>query len=96
MPGDDDPGQAAVEVQRQRPADHHWCAVVNYGILLVWFLVFVAAHDWMYRLHGRWFRLSPERFDSIHYAGMALHKIGVLLFMLVPCAVLWILIMQGG
>lgn len=73
-----------------------WCAVINYGILLVWFLVFVAAHDWMYRLHSRWFCLSPEHFDGIHYAGMALYKIGILVFILVPCAVLWILGTQGG
>lgn len=73
-----------------------WCAVVNYGILLVWFLVFVAAHDWMFRLHGRWFHLSLERFDGIHYAGMALYKIGILLFILVPCVVLWALGTRGG
>ena len=24
-----------------------WCTVINYGILLVWFLVFTLAHDWM-------------------------------------------------
>lgn len=24
-----------------------WCTVINYGILLVWFLVFVFAHDWI-------------------------------------------------
>ncbi len=27
------------------------CAVINYGILLVWFLFFVLAHDRMYLLH---------------------------------------------
>jgi hypothetical protein len=38
----------------------------------------------MFRLHGRWFRLSEEHFDAIHYAGMAVYKIGVLLFNLAP------------
>ena len=61
-----------------------WCTVINYAVLLLWFLVFKFAHGWMYRLHGRWFRLSPERFDAIHYAAMAVYKIGVLLFNLVP------------
>lgn len=61
-----------------------WCAVINYGILLFWFLLFSLAHDWMYQLHGRWFRVSIECFDSIHYGGMAIYKIGVLLFNLVP------------
>lgn len=61
-----------------------WCAVINYGLMLVWFLTFALAHDWMYRLHGRWFRLSTERFDAIHYAGIAMYKVGILVFNLVP------------
>ena len=60
------------------------CVVMNYGILLLWFLVFQFGHDWMYRLHGRWFRLQIEQFDAIHYASMSIYKIGILLFNLVP------------
>ncbi len=61
-----------------------WCTVMDYGALLVWFLAFALAHDWMFRLHGRWFRLSREQFDALHYAGMSIFKIGILLFNLVP------------
>jgi hypothetical protein len=68
-----------------------WCTVVNYGVLLVWFLVFVFAHDLMLSLHGRWFRLSRDQFDALHYAGMSIYKIGILLFNLVPLVVLYIL-----
>jgi hypothetical protein len=60
------------------------CALINYGILMLWFLAFVLAHDWVYLLHGRWFRLSIEQFDMIHYAGMAVYKIGVLLVNVAP------------
>ena len=67
-----------------------WCTVINYGVLLVWFLVFATAHDWMRRFHGRWFRLSDEQFDFLHYLGMSIYKIGILLFNLVPLVVLWI------
>jgi hypothetical protein len=56
----------------------------NYGVLVVWWLVFLLAHDGMYRLHGRWFHRSVEQCDALHYAGMALFKIGMLLFNLVP------------
>ena len=35
-----------------------WCAVINYGILLVWFLFFMLAHDRMYLFHSRWFHIS--------------------------------------
>lgn len=67
-----------------------WCSIINYGILIVWFLVFVAAHNFIYRLHGRWFRLSKEQFDALNYGGMAVYKIGVLLLNVVPLIALWI------
>jgi hypothetical protein len=60
-----------------------WSTLINYVVLIIWFVAFIGAHDWLYRLHGRWFKLSRENFDAIHYAGMAVYKIGVLLFNLV-------------
>ena len=60
-----------------------WCVVINYGILFVWFGVFVFTYDWLYRMHTRWFRLSVETFDAIHYAGMSVYKIGVIVLNLV-------------
>lgn len=66
-----------------------WCTVINYGILMWWFLWFLFAHDWIKRLHGRWFQLSDEQFDAIHYNGMAVYKIGIFLFNLVPMIVLY-------
>jgi hypothetical protein len=60
------------------------CLVINYVILLVWFGVFVFAHGWLFRMHTRWFRMTEERFDAIHYAAMAGYKIGILLFNLTP------------
>jgi hypothetical protein len=69
-----------------------WCTIINYGVLLLaWFLVFVFAHDWIQRIHGRWFRLSGDQFDALHYAGMSIFKIGIILFNLVPFVVLSIL-----
>jgi hypothetical protein len=67
-----------------------WCTVINYGVLLVWFFFFMLAHDWMHRFHGRWFRISVERFDEMHYLGMAIYKIGIILFNLVPLLALYI------
>jgi hypothetical protein len=61
-----------------------WCSVINLGLLLWWFLFFALAHDWVYKFHGRWFKLPVEQFDAIHYSGMAIFKIGILLFNLVP------------
>lgn len=68
-----------------------WCTIINFAVLLLWFLLFSLAHDWVHRLHGRWFRLSVEQFDAIHYAGIAAYKIGILLFNLVPYVALRII-----
>jgi hypothetical protein len=65
------------------------CAAINYLILLVWFGAFVFAHDTVYRLHQRWFRLTPEAFDALNYGGIAAYKIGNMLFFLVPALVLY-------
>ncbi len=65
-----------------------WSTVLNYMILLVWFLVFIFAHDFIHRLHGRWFHLSRERFDTLHYGSMAVFKLGIILFNLTPYIVL--------
>jgi hypothetical protein len=68
-----------------------WCTVIDYGVLLVWFLVFVFAHDAIQKIHGRWFHFSGDQFDALHYGGMSLFKIGILLFNLVPLIALSIL-----
>ncbi len=72
-----------------------WSLVVNYVVLLIWFFAFAFARDRIRRLHGRWFRFSDETFDVMHYAGMAVYKIGILLFNLAPLVALW-LMRKGG
>ncbi|MCL4525250.1 MAG: hypothetical protein M1492_01915 [Gammaproteobacteria bacterium] len=66
-----------------------WSLGINYALLLIWAGAFIWAHDWMYRLHSRWFKLSSETFDAVHYAGMAVYKIGILLLNLVPLLALY-------
>ena len=72
-----------------------WCTVINYGVLLLWWAVFSLAHDeqnrLVKRLLGRSFSMPVERMDEIQFAGMALYKIGVFLFNLVPYVALCIL-----
>lgn len=61
-----------------------WCSVINLALLLWWALFLLFAHDWTFRLHSKWFKISPERFDAIHYGAMAAFKLGVFMFNLVP------------
>jgi hypothetical protein len=68
-----------------------WCTVINYGLLLVWVLLFRLGHDGLFRLWGKWVRVSVEQFDLLNIAGITLYKMGVLLFNLVPCLVLYLI-----
>ena len=61
-----------------------WCSIINMGILLWWFLFFTLAHDWVYRVHGKWFKLTVEQFDAIHYAGITFFKLVIFVFNIVP------------
>ena len=61
-----------------------WCTIINYGILIVWFLFFVLPHEWLYRLWGAWFRLRADQFDALNFGAMALFKMLVIIFNLVP------------
>lgn len=67
-----------------------WCLGLNYAILFIWFGVFVFAHDFIYRMHSRWFKLSAETFDAANYIGIAIYKIGIMLLNLVPLLALWL------
>ena len=51
----------------------------------------VFAHDWGYRLHSRWFKLSVETFDAINYGGLAAYKVGIFLLNLVPLVALYLI-----
>ena len=65
-----------------------WCSAINLGGLMLWFLVFVFAHDFVFRIHTRWFKIAQERFDEIHYTMMGYYKLAMMLFNLVPYLVL--------
>jgi len=65
-----------------------YCTIVNYAILIVWFVALIVARNPLYRLHTKWFKLSPNAFDAVHYGGMAVYKIGILLLNLAPLVAL--------
>jgi len=61
-----------------------WCSIINMGLLLYWFLFIMFAHDWVYRVHSKWFKIPVDKFDAIHYAGMMYFKLAVFVFNVVP------------
>ena len=61
-----------------------WCFVINYSILLVWFLMIFIAKDFVYNIHTKWFDISKEQFDSINYMWMGFYKLSIFIFNLAP------------
>jgi hypothetical protein len=68
-----------------------WCTLLNYAVLLIWFFVLMFARAWVFRLHTQWFKLSEEKFDTLHYQAMAVYKVLILVFNLTPYLALRIL-----
>jgi Family of unknown function (DUF6868) len=67
-----------------------WCTIINFGLLLVWFLAFTFAHQWLQQIWGRWFRLSAETFDAVNFGLIAAYKLAILFFNLIPLIALHI------
>jgi len=69
-----------------------YSTIINYAILIVWFLALMVARDSLYRLHTNLFsfKLSPAAFDAVHYGGMSVYKIGILLLNLAPLLALYL------
>jgi hypothetical protein len=61
-----------------------WCTILNYGFVIVWFLLVVLARRPLYAIWRKWFHLSEEQFDRLNFTGIMLYKIGILMFNLVP------------
>jgi len=61
-----------------------WCTVINLGLLVWWALFITLAHDWTYRHHSKWLKVSPEQFNAVHYGGIAAFKVAIFVFNLVP------------
>ncbi len=65
-----------------------WCIVFDFGLLLVWFFFIALFNDFVYKIHFKWFKISKESFHKIHYSGMFLLKIIVIVFFVIPYLVL--------
>jgi len=49
----------------------------------------MTAGDFVYKIHTKWFEMSREDFNKLHYFGIAFYKLMIILFSAVPLLVLW-------
>ena len=58
--------------------------LINYAILLLWFLIVLFAPDFIYSITTQWLAVERHEVDLINYSGMAFLKIINLAFFLCP------------
>ncbi len=61
-----------------------WMSVINYSILILWFLIFFFANNWYYQLTNYFFKMEIASFNKTNYFFMGFYEIIVILFNLVP------------
>jgi hypothetical protein len=61
-----------------------WCTILNGGLLALSFLICAFAGDWVYRMHSKWYPIPRDAFNVVIYSFIALFKMLVLAFNLVP------------
>ena len=61
-----------------------WCLVINYGILVIWWLIYMGARNWVVGLHARMFHIDETVVSAAHFNLMGLFKMLVFVFVLTP------------
>lgn len=54
------------------------------AFLLIWFISYLIAPDWMFQMNAKWFNIDQRDFELINYFGVGFLKITILLFFLIP------------
>jgi hypothetical protein len=68
-----------------------WCTIINAGLLVFWTVIYMSAPDLVYRTQSKFFPIPRETFDVVFYSFIAVFKIVVLVFVVVPYVALLII-----
>lgn len=68
-----------------------WCSIINVCLLLVSFLLWIVASDWIYTLQSKWFPMPRQTLTVVFYCFIGFYKIIVYIFNIVPWVVLEII-----
>jgi hypothetical protein len=61
-----------------------WASAINITIFLLLFDCIMVARDWLYDFHSRWFSITNEKYDTIHYCLMGGFELLILAFFIAP------------
>ena len=68
-----------------------WCALFNYALLVIWFLLAVWVRGPLLALCRGLFRISDETYDNLMFYGISFYKMATILFTVMPYLALWML-----
>lgn len=68
-----------------------WCTIINVALLLFSSFFCVVAANWIFSIHSKLFSISRDAFNVLIYSYLAVYKILIIVFCIVPYAVLVIL-----
>jgi hypothetical protein len=66
-----------------------WCSIINAGFLLLWGLATLFLLGRLLPLYTRMLGVSADQFNAINYAGILFYKMGLWMFNIIPCIVLY-------
>jgi len=61
-----------------------WAALINIGVLLIWWLALTFAKEWMFNMHRRWFLLTDAELNKLHYLLYGQYKLANILLFITP------------
>ncbi|MGD9110683.1 MAG: hypothetical protein PVG93_07045 [Phycisphaerales bacterium] len=61
-----------------------WCTIINFAILILSFLMCICLKDWIYSIHSKMFSISRDAFNVGIWSFIAVYKMFVIVFNLVP------------
>ena len=61
-----------------------WCSIINFGLMMISFLLITLCKEWVYKTHSRWFNIPRESFDTVLYCFLGAYKLLVWVFCIVP------------
>ncbi len=69
-----------------------WCSAINYSLLIAWVLFATLARAPWQRLQIRLFHVPAGCIDTLNWAGIALYKLAIVMFNVVPYVALRIVL----
>lgn len=61
-----------------------WCSVINTTLLLVSGICFIFMNEWIFSVYKNLLHLSPEQFNSNWFISLAIYKILIIIFNIIP------------